>query len=167
MNDLTKILAGAIAIGAGATAVMDLWALLQRQLLGIPALDYRLVGRWLGHLTKGRLAHEAIGRASPVAGEAALGWAAHYAIGIAFAGVLLAVAGVGWMTRPTLAPALIVGVGSILAPFLIMQPAFGFGIAASKTPSPWGARLRSLITHTVFALGLYLSGLAMAAVLRG
>ncbi|MFG3756907.1 DUF2938 family protein, partial [Klebsiella pneumoniae] len=56
MNDLTKILAGAIAIGAGATAVMDLWALLQRQLLGIPALDYRLVGRWLGHLTKGRLA---------------------------------------------------------------------------------------------------------------
>jgi len=167
MNDLTKIIAGAIAIGAGATAVMDLWALLQRRLFGIPSLDYRLVGRWLGHLTKGRLAHEAIGRAPPVAGEAALGWAAHYAIGIAFAGLLLAVAGLGWMTQPTLAPALIVGIGSILAPFLIMQPAFGFGIAASKTPSPWVARLRSLITHTVFALGLYLSGLVAAAVLRG
>ncbi|MEW6642086.1 MAG: DUF2938 domain-containing protein [Pseudomonadota bacterium] len=166
-NDLLTASAGTLVIGAGATAVMDLWALAQRHLLGIPSLDYRFVGRWLGHMPRGRLAHAAIGRAAPVPGEATLGWAAHYAIGVAFAGVLLVVAGPAWMTQPTLAPALAVGIGSIAAPFLIMQPAFGLGIAASKTPKPWVARLRSLVTHTVFALGLYLSGLVIAAVLRG
>ncbi|WP_264346966.1 DUF2938 domain-containing protein [Rheinheimera sp. MM224] len=40
-----------------------------------------------------------------------------------------------------------------------MQPALGSGIAASKTPSPAKARLKSLLTHSVFGLGLYLSGL--------
>jgi hypothetical protein len=43
-----------------------------------------------------------------------------------------------------------------------MQPCLGFGIAASKTPKPNIARLRSLIAHFVFGLGLYGSGWALA-----
>ncbi|WP_127350177.1 DUF2938 family protein, partial [Enterobacter ludwigii] len=35
------------------------------------------------------------------------------------------------------------------------QPAFGFGIAASRTPHPWLSRLLSLLTHIVFGIGLY------------
>ena len=38
-----------------------------------------------------------------------------------------------------------------------MQPAMGAGIAASKTPRPRVARLRSLVTHTVYGVGLYVS----------
>nr|WP_202899843.1 DUF2938 family protein [Kordiimonas gwangyangensis] len=66
------------------------------------------------------------------------------------------------MKAPTPLPALAVGIGSIIAPFFIMQPAFGFGFAASRTPAPWKARLKSLVTHTVFGMGLYLTALLLA-----
>jgi hypothetical protein len=152
----------AVAIGLGATAVMDLWALFLRSAFGIVPLDYALVGRWLGHLPHGRFAHESIARAAPVRGEKALGWGAHYAIGIGFAAVLLAAAGPEWAHRPTLAPAVVFGVLSVVAPFLVLQPALGAGIAASRTPQPNVARLRSLATHVVFGLGLYLAAWLLA-----
>ncbi|WP_428481870.1 DUF2938 domain-containing protein [Pyruvatibacter mobilis] len=152
-----------VLIGCGATLVMDLWALLMRKMFNIPSLDYALVGRWIGHMPKGRFAHASIGLAAPVAGEKALGWAAHYAIGVVFAGVLLAVWGTGWAASPTLVPALAVGIGSVVMPFFIMQPAFGFGVAASRAPAPWTARARSLMAHTSFAVGLYAAGLGVSA----
>jgi hypothetical protein len=40
-------------------------------------------------------------------------------------------------------------------PFFTLQPSFGLGVAASKTPSPNKARLKSLMTHTVFGVGMY------------
>ncbi|MBA4612663.1 DUF2938 domain-containing protein [Stappia taiwanensis] len=154
---------GALAIGVGATAFMDLWALLQKRLFGIPALDYRLVGRWIGHFRQGRFSHDAIGKAAPVRREAFLGWTAHYAIGVLFAAVLLFVWEPGWASQPSLAPALIIGLASVLAPFLLMQPGLGAGIAASRTPKPWTARSRSLIAHLSFGIGLYLAGQLLAA----
>ena len=160
-------LAGAMVIGIGATAVMDLWAMLQKRLFGVPSLDYRLLGRWIGHFPGGRFVHEAIGKAEPVPGEAPLGWIAHYAIGVLFAGLLLSIWGLEWARCPTILPALIVGLGSIVAPFLVMQPGFGFGLAAAKTPTPWTFRFRSLVAHGSFVIGLYLSGLVAAWVLHG
>jgi Protein of unknown function (DUF2938) len=50
-----------------------------------------------------------------------------------------------------------VGLATVAAPFLILQPAFGAGIAASLTPRPNIARVRSLLTHLSFGLGLYLA----------
>jgi len=38
-------------------------------------------------------------------------------------------------------------------------------VASAKTPNPAGARVKSLATHTVFGLGLYLSALVLAALL--
>jgi hypothetical protein len=55
-----------------------------------------------------------------------------------------------WVRHPTVAPALIIGVGTIVAPFFLMQPGMGAGVAASKTPRPNVARLRSLITHAIY-----------------
>jgi hypothetical protein len=43
---------------------------------------------------------------------------------------------------------------------------FKHGIAASKTPHPARARLRSLMTHTVYGVGLYLSALAASVFLN-
>ena len=157
MNSLL-LAAQVLATGVCATVVMDLWAVLLRRVFGVASLDYAMVGRWLGHMPSGRFAHAGIAHAAPVAGERTLGWIAHYAIGVGFASCLVALAGPGWLRSPTLAPALTVGIGTIVVPFLVMQPAFGAGIAASKTPSPGRARLRSLMTHTVFGLGLYSGG---------
>ena len=91
-------------------------------------------------------------------GERVVGWTAHYLIGIAFAAVLLALWGLDWARQPTLAPALIVGIGSVAAPFLVMQPGMGAGIAASRTPRPAAARFHSLVTHAIFGFGLYAAG---------
>lgn len=72
----------------------------------------------------------------------------------------------GWADRPTLAPAMATGLGSTVASFALMQPAFGMGVAASKTPDPTVARLRSIRAHAIYGLGLYVSGHALAR-LRG
>jgi hypothetical protein len=148
----------ALLIGAGATAVMDLWSVARKRLFGIPSLDYGLVGRWLVHLARGRFRHDAIAASPPVRGERPIGWVAHYLIGIGFAAMLLIVWGLEWACHPTMAPALIVGIGSVAAPFLVMQPGMGAGIAASRTPRPAAARFNSLVTHGIFGLGLYGAG---------
>jgi hypothetical protein len=141
----------------GATLALDVWALMLRHIYGVSGPDYRMVGRWIGHFPQGRFRHDAIGRASPVAGEAVIGWLAHYGIGIAFAGGLVAAWGAGWLQAPTLLPALATGVITVAVPYFVMQPAFGLGLASSRTPNPMAARLRSLVTHLVFGAGLYLA----------
>jgi len=149
-------------IGIGATLVMDIWAFLQKRLFGIPSLDYALVGRWLGYLPRGQFVHNPIGKSAPVFGETLIGWTAHYAIGVLFAGILLMIIGTGWAVQPTFLPALAMGVGTIVAPFFILQPGMGAGIAASRTPAPNVARFRSLVAHTSFGIGLYLSAIAVS-----
>ncbi|VWB07226.1 DUF2938 domain-containing protein [Burkholderia lata] len=163
---LPDLLLNLLLIGAGATLVMDLWTLFRRRAFGIPSLDYALVGRWIGHMLQGRFRHVSIGAAPPVPGERALGWIAHYAIGIAFATLPVVVAGTQWVSTPTLLPAIIAGLASVAAPFLVMQPAFGFGIAASRTPHPRVARRRSIVAHLSYGMGLYLSAFALAALAR-
>lgn len=100
MSDASKFLLCAALIGTGATVLIDLWAILQRRLLGLQSLDYGLVGRWLAYLRRGRFHHASIAATPAVEGERALGWAAHYAIGVAFAAVLLAVWGLDWALEP-------------------------------------------------------------------
>ena len=150
-------------IGAGATLATDLWAIVRGRLLGVPAPDWGLVGRWLGHMARGRFRHERIATAAPVRGERMIGWTAHYLIGIAFAGVLLAICGLAWARQPTLGPALALGIAAVAAPFLLMQPGMGAGLASRLTRSPWAARARSLIMHAVFSCGLYVSAWAISA----
>jgi hypothetical protein len=146
--------------GVGATAVMDMWGVVRKPLLGVAPPAYGLVGRWLAHMARGRFRHESIARSSPVHGERLIGWTAHYLIGIAFAAMLIGVWGLAWIRHPTIGPALIVGIVSVAAPFLLMQPGMGAGIVASRTPRPAAARIQSLITHAVFGLGLYAAGWA-------
>ncbi|MDF3837722.1 DUF2938 domain-containing protein [Cupriavidus basilensis] len=157
MGELIRL----VLIGVGATAVMDVWSMIQKS-LGIPTLDYAMVGRWAGHLCRGRFAHASIGKAAPIPGELSLGWAIHYAVGIAFAVLLVGIYGAEWLHDPVWLPALAVGTVTVVIPFFVMQPAMGAGIAASRTPTPWKNRLRSLLTHAIFGGGLYLS----AAVLK-
>jgi hypothetical protein len=150
-----------LLIGAGATMVIDVWAIVRRRLFGIAAPDYGLVGRWFSHIVlSGRFRHDRIAAAPAVRGERWIGWIAHYLIGIAFAGLLPAFWGLAWIHEPTIGPALLVGVGTVAAPFLLMQPGMGAGLAARRTPRPAAARLQSLVTHAIFGFGLYAAGLA-------
>ena len=83
-------MASTFLTGIGATAVMDLWGLARRRLLGVPVANYAHVGRWLGHMPRGRLRHDAIGRAAPVRHEAAIGWTAQVPFRDVIAGMVAA-----------------------------------------------------------------------------
>jgi hypothetical protein len=154
---MVDFLLQAVLIGIGATAFMDGWGLLESRLFGMPVRDYAMVGRWLAHLPRGRFVHDGIAKARPISGEGLIGWSFHYATGIVFAALLLAIFGPDWARAPSLLPALVVGLATLIAPFLILQPALGAGIAASRTPRPAAARLRSLDAHLSFGIGLYLA----------
>jgi hypothetical protein len=141
-------------VGAGATAVLDLWLMGLRR-LGVRSLDMALIGRWVGHLAHRRFTHAAIAMAPPVQAERSLGWLTHYATGVAFAGLLFLVLGREWTRAPTFLPAVAIGLGTVLAPLFVMQPAMGAGFAASRTPTPLKNCLRSVVNHGVFGVGLY------------
>jgi len=153
-----------LLVGVGATLAMDFWGWLLRRVYGVSAPDYRLVGRWIGHMARGKFRHDGIGRAPAAPAEALIGWAAHYGIGIAFALGLVMAAGTGWLQQPTPVPAVFAGLATVTLPYFVMQPAFGLGIAGARTPDPTAARLRSLITHLVFGSGLYIAARLVAAI---
>jgi hypothetical protein len=161
MSEKLEFALRTILLGVVATMVMDAWALVLRQ-FGIPSLNFAFLGRWIGHLPQGHWMHESIARATPVRGELLIGWSAHYSIGLTFAAVLLSTFGLKWARSPSLLPALFIGIVTVLAPLLILQPALGAGIASSKTPTPVLNCIKSLVTHTVFGFGLYLAALATA-----
>jgi hypothetical protein len=71
-----------------------------------------------------------------------------------------------WLAQPTVLPALLYGIATVVFPFFIMQPSLGLGIAAAKTPNPMQARLKSLATHFVFGVGLYVCALGVSYVIR-
>jgi hypothetical protein len=162
----TDDLLRALIVGIGATLFMDLWAVLLKRAFRFPAPNYCLVGRWVSYMPEGTFTHESIAASAQKPSECAIGWATHYVVGVAYALVFVALASGSWLARPTLLPALLFGVGTVLAPFLVMQPSFGMGIAASRTPNPTEARLRSLLAHTAFGVGLYVCALGLSHALR-
>lgn len=154
MNTLLKI----IAIGIGATLILDIWNFLL-SLIGIKSLDYRFVGRWIGHFAIGRFLHNNIMKTTAIQNELLIGWTVHYLIGISFSFLLVIVFGKGWLVEPLFVPAIIIGFATVVFPLFIMQPALGFGIASINLPNPIVRVLKSLVTHLVYGSGLFVTGL--------
>ncbi|MCT4641499.1 MAG: DUF2938 domain-containing protein [Bacteriovoracaceae bacterium] len=146
-----------IILGVLATLFMDFWAFLLRTAFSINGLDYRMLGRWFYYFKDFQFFHEKIFTSEPYKHELILGYLVHYGIGIFFAKVLLIWKGEIWLSDPILLPCLIVGFFTIVAPFFIMQPAFGLGIAGSKTPFMFTIWLKSTSAHLSYGIGLYLA----------
>jgi Protein of unknown function (DUF2938) len=161
-----ELLVGAAVVGLGATLVMDLWAVSLKRAFNIPSPNYCFVGRWLRHMTDGVFKHPSIAAAAQKPAECTIGWITHYTIGMLFALVLVALTTPQWLQSPTLMPALIFGTATVGMPFFIMHPSFGLGFAASKAPNPMQARLRSLMNHAVFGVGLYVSALVVSSIVE-
>src|SRR5690606_9848460 len=145
-----EFLGTGVVMGIAGSALIGAWAFFLRRAFRVPTLDYALLGRWIGSFPRGRFAPERIAAAPPALGERPPGWAPHSALGTALAFMLLGVWGLEWTQSPTSLPPLLLGVSTVLAPWLVMQPAFGAGIAGSRTASPAAGRLRNLGTHLVF-----------------
>lgn len=141
--------------GLLATLAMDVWALFVRYGLRLPTSDWALFGRWLGHMPLGRFRHARIAAARPVAGERLIGWVGHYVTGAAYGVGYLGIVVVGLAKMPSLPSALVFGVATLVAPWLIMQPAMGVGYFAARAPRPNVARLVSTSMHVAYGLALY------------
>lgn len=166
MNNPALTITSAIIMGLGATLTFDLWALFLKYAFKVTPSNICLVGRWLCYMPEGTIKHSNVASAPQKSAECMVGWIAHYMIGVTFANAFIVLAGDNWLQHPTLIPAIAFGVVTVLAPFLIMQPSFGLGFAASKTANPAQARLRSLMNHTAFGAGLYIFGLLVAWLLK-
>lgn len=157
-----QVVLGSVVVGVSATVVSDLWNLLLKRVFRIPSLNLRYLGRWLLHMPAGTFKHASIADAAPKGRECVVGLAAHYTIGAVFALALVTITAGEWLVRPTLVPALVVGVVTLVFPLFLMQPALGLGVASSRTPKPTLARFKSFMTHLSFGIGLYLSALAVS-----
>lgn len=146
-----------VAIGISATLCIDAWNMLLKRAFGIPSLNYCFLGRWVAHLSRGVVRHAGIVRTPVRRFECGLGWLAHYGIGVGLAALFVLMRGDRWLAAPTLLPALVYGIVTVVFPFFVLQPALGLGIASSATPHPWRARAKSLATHAAYGLGLYLA----------
>ena len=165
MNTQILSILSAILMGLGATLTFDLWGMFLKQAFKVTPSSICLVGRWLRYMPAGTFKHSNIVSAPQKSAECTVGWIAHYLIGITFASGFVALVGNTWLQHPTPLPAIVFGVATVLAPFFIMQPSMGLGFAASKTSNPTQARLRSLMNHTAFGIGLYLFGVLVNGLL--
>jgi hypothetical protein len=146
-------------LGIGATVLFDLWQWAVARALGQPAPNLAPMGRWFWHLREGRVFHADIGRAEPYVHERALGWIGHYVVGAIYGVAFALLAGPGWLAAPSLLPAVVFGLATLAFGWFLLQPGMGLGWAAARTPDPARVRLLNLAGHTVFGVGLWLTGL--------
>lgn len=104
MSEGREIVVRVALIGIGAIVVLDLWNAFLNRFFGVPSLNLGMLGRWFGHFPRGRFMHDNVAEASPIPGERIIGWSAHYAIGITWAALLLAIWGLDWARHPTPTP---------------------------------------------------------------
>jgi len=149
------ILTQGVLIGILATALLDIWALIVKHALKLPTANWAFVGRWFGHMPQGVFIHRHIAESTSIRHELAIGWTAHYMTGAVYGLVYLVIIRGVLASEPSLTSALIFGLVTLAAPWLIMQPGMGAGIFASKTPRPNVVRLVNLSMHVVFGTGLY------------
>lgn len=146
-------------MGVIATLATDLWQLLLQAVAGLPPPNWGLVGRWVAWMPRGVFVHRPIAATAPAKGEVTIGWAFHYLIGIAYAALYLAMMGLGFGSKPTLVSALFFAIALLLAPWFVMQPAFGLGVMAAHAPRPARVRAINISVHAVFGIGLYVGAL--------
>lgn len=162
MMTLTEMPVRAALVGIGGTIILDLYAFILQRMFGVPGTNWKMVGRWVGHMPKGEFVQPAIGQAKPVPGEHALGWTFHYAIGIIYGLLIVAIWGAGWLQQPRIIEPLILALVLLVLPFFVMMPGMGMGAAGSRTSRPNVTRLKSVISHSVFGCGMYLTAALMA-----
>jgi hypothetical protein len=155
-NDITY----GIILGGIATVLFDIW-LIGQKLIGRRILNFRLLGRWIGHFRSMKFAHTNIAHATEIPLEFLIGLIGHYAIGIAIAELLLLVSSRQWLVEPDIYVALAVGVSTVVLPLLIMQPSMGGGVAFTKTATPLKSCLNSVLNHFVFGLCLYMAAIVI------
>lgn len=150
------VITQSIILGLVATLFMDIFAWLREKLFQIKPLNYAFVGRWFLYWVEGKFIHDNIVKTPPKKLEYFWGWSIHYFTGFIFAYLYLMISQT-YSLHGSFIYILIFALCTTLIPFILMQPALGFGFFARKTPQPLVSIKNSLIAHATFGVGLYLS----------
>lgn len=153
---MTSLFIQSIIIGILATLFLDLFSYLRKILFQTKPTNFGFVGRWVLTWFDGQYWHKNITQSTAKSGEMIVGWTVHYLTGIVFVWFFLMLSDLGFYPVNLLS-SIVYGLITTLAPFVILQPAFGFGYFAQQTPQPKLAMKNSLISHFIFGLGIYLS----------
>src|SRR5687768_8048626 len=97
--DSASLIFTVIIVGIGATASVDLWAILQRYLFSASPTSWCIVGRWVAYLPRGQFVHPNIAQMRPLKNECIVGWLTHYIIGVVFAAAFLLFVGIEWVEQ--------------------------------------------------------------------
>jgi len=159
MTPIIIVLTGLIA-----TATTDVWQIALHRMAGIPATNWRLIGRWVAGLPTGRPIRHDIANGKPVFGEGAIGWTFHYIVGIAYAALFASIV-YAFDTGSGLVACCLFGLATLIAPWLILKPALGQGMFSRHAPYPWQDRAIAAATHLAFGVGLFLGQLALGGTL--
>jgi hypothetical protein len=152
----------ACVAGVFATLVLDLWQRLLFAVAKIPPANWGLIGRWFAYIPRGRLVHRPIAATAAVRGEAAIGWAMHYLVGLAYGFAYLGLLLWGLDRPPSLLNGFVFGAASVVIPWFILQPCLGAGMMARLAPNPWVPRLNALTSHFIYGVALF-AGVWLAA----
>ena len=150
-----EVVINIVFVGVFATVAIDVWATFSNRLIGFPRTNWAMVGRWLGHIPRGKLVHNHIQESPAIRYENILGWMFHYLIGIAYSTIFVGLCTLVPGRHPTLLVAWAFGLATILSPWLIMHPGLGLGVCASKAPKPNMVRLQNLFIHSIFGIALF------------
>jgi hypothetical protein len=141
-----------ILIGIVATLATDLWLRVVQTIAELPPAPWGLVGRWVAWWPRGVFIHRPITATPKVHGELAIGWAFHYAVGIVYAALYLAIVALDVDSGPTLGSALVFAMVLLVAPWFVLQPALGLGFMAARAPNPGAVRAFNIATHAIFGI---------------
>ena len=122
----------------------------------IPTLNFAFLGRWVGWMFQGKLIHQSIAKSPQIKGEYLLGWIAHYSVGLIFSFSFLFIIGSTWLSHPQFYSALMFGVVTVLYPFLLCNLRWVVALLHQKHLILLNC-LKSLMNHSVFGCGLYLT----------
>lgn len=164
MKYLVKLSFYSIILGTLATAMLDIWNWSRHYLFDTPLTKYEFIGRWMLYMFDGQFYHTSIKASPALPYELLAGWLGHYFIGIVFAALLLLVFGLKWLEKPMFKPAIIIGMVTVVIPYLIMQPGMGMGIAGYLTPNPMFVITKVIVSHVAFGVALYLGGILIKSV---
>jgi hypothetical protein len=123
-------------------------------------VNVSLVGRWAMGMTRGQFAYRDIRTSRAHRHEIAAGWAFHLLIGGGVVGLFYPlgylVLGLG-LPETHLPTGVLFGLTTSLLPWLILLPAFGWGLFGRHAPAGAKPLLASPLTHIPYGLGLGLT----------
>ena len=155
MNNELFLLPISVWVGIGSTLLLDGWNGVLKYMFKIPSLNMCFLGRWSLHIGRGKIVHHPIGASKSFENECLIGWITHYLIGVGLTCVFWEIVSPSWKINPTLGPALLFGILTLVFPLFVLQPALGLGVASTKTKHPIRSIVKSLFSHLVFGLGIY------------